>query len=270
MKAFTIVGVLLLLYACEQKQNTKVYACVSHTRLNNNSGIDSTIAQSNLSKYNALLLGGDLANLSSYNDSILTYLDKVFDLDNETTMWALGNHDYSNVDLIKTHTNRNNYYAHYQDKTIFLVLDTQMDSSKISGQQLDFFNAVMDTITKAKNLIVLTHKLIWMRSHTELEQKINDVSNGHFGDCDYCIQENNFYKDIYPRLVEFKLKIGDVFCVAGDVGFKAKKIDYLTSDGIQFLGTGIKANSENNVFLKLTNDLKSNKISFEFEKIEKL
>lgn len=261
---------LLLLFSCEFEQENKTYACISHTRLNDNSGIDPIVAKADLSVYDAVLLGGDMANLSSYNDSILNYLNGVFDLSNPSTLWTLGNHDYSDVNLIKFYTKRKNYYAYYQDEVVFLVLDTQEDSSKISGDQLQFFNAVMDTISIAKNLIILTHKLIWMRGNSDIENLINDVSNGHIGNCAYCIQENNFYSDIYPKLVKFKKNKGDVFCVAGDVGFKVKQFEYLTSEGIQFLATGLKANSENNIFLKLTNHLKTNNISFEFRKIENL
>lgn len=269
-KYFGIISVLLILSCSSPGSQVHEYACLSHTRLDDNSGIDSIVAKSDLSKYQLLLLGGDMANLSSYDDSILTYLNGVFDVSNSKTLWAAGNHDYTNIDLLKSYTKKETYYAYYQDETVFIVLDTQKDSSKIVNEQLVFFNSVMDTVSESKNLVLLTHKLIWMRGDAQLEPQINKVSNGEYGDCSYCVQSNNFYEHIYPRLLEFKKESKQVFCVAGDIGFNAKTFEYKTKDGIQFLATGIRANTANNYFLKLSNDLNTNNLTYEFQKIEEL
>lgn len=269
-KYFGIISLLLMLSCSNSETQIQEYACLSHTRLNDNSGIDSIVANSDLSKYQLLLLGGDMANLSSYNDSILTYLDDVFDVSNSKTLWALGNHDYTNVDLLKSYTKKETYYSYCQDETVFIVLDTQKDSSKIANEQLFFFNSVMDTISESKNLVLLTHKLIWMRGDAQLEPQINKVSNGEYGDCSYCVQSNNFYEQIYPRLLKFKKNGNQVICVAGDVGFNAKTFEYETPDGVCFLATGIRANKADNYFLLLSNDLKTNILTYEFKKIEEL
>ena len=260
MKALSLIAILCIVLSCQV--NDKTYAVISHTRLNDNSGIDSIVAKANLAKYNLLLLGGDMANLSSKDDSIINYLDQIYDISNEHTLWSLGNHDYTNLPLLLKYTKKNTFYSYKDKNTLFIVLDTQKDSSKIIGEQLTFLNTTLDTTRNYDNLVILTHKLIWMRNHQTLEPMIDSVSNGHFGNCDYCIQENNFYQDIYPKLIQLKNKGKQIYCIAGDIGFKTKKFEYKTKDDIQFLATGIKANTPNNFFIKLF--YKNNKLNYTF------
>jgi len=239
----------------------KTYAVVSHTRLDDNTAIDFNVVKANLKKYDGILLGGDLAYLSSKDDSILTYLDRIFDLSSHSTMWALGNHDYSNISLIKKYTNKETYYSFKDGNTLFIVLDTQKDSSKIINEQLIFYNTVLDTTTNFSSVVVLTHKLIWMRDNHVFEPMIDSVSNGHLGDCNYCIQQNNFYQDLYPKLLSLKQNGKQILCIAGDIGFKCKIFEFIDSDGIIFLATGIKANQKDNYFIKL----KQNKLRINYQ-----
>ena len=265
---FIFCGVLWL--AKENKVNKSKYVLISHTRLNDNSGIDSIVSKANLSKYSVKMLGGDMANLSSYNDSILNYLNVIFNISNKSTLWALGNHGYSNVDLVKKYTKRKTYYAYTHQSTLFVVLDTQIDSSNILGNQLVFFDSIINVSNSSQNIIILTHKLIWMRDNDILDAKINFVSNGHKGNCSYCVQKNNFYKDIYPKLINLKKQGKNVFCVAGDIGFNVKKIEHITKEGIVYLASGIKANQSDNYFLEFTQSEKQNKITYEFKQLKDL
>ena len=246
------------------QQEIKTYAVFSHTRLEDNSGINKSVSGVHPSSFDVLLLGGDLANLSSYNDTILSYLDSIFDVSNSKTLWALGNHDYTNVKLLKTYTKKETYYSYSQDNTLFIVLDTQLDSSRISGNQLQFFKSVTDTMTCYKNLIILTHKLIWMRGHSDLENQIDSISNGHLGECSYCIQSNNFYTDLYPTLLRLENGHVNVFCVGGDLGFKVNKFEYKTQGGIVFLATGMSSDSNTNNYIKFLNDLSNEEITYSF------
>ncbi len=267
MKQFSFILILLLILSCS-KTNDKIYVVISHTRLNDNSGIDSIVAKADLSKYDVIMLGGDMANLSSYNDSILKYLDKIFDISNQHTLWSLGNHDYTNLPILQKYTNKNTYYSYKDDNTLFIVLDTQKDSSQIIGEQLDFFNNTIDTTSNYDNLVILTHKLIWMRNHSKLEPMIDSVSNGHKGDCSYCVQSNNFYTDIYPKIKQIKQSGKQVYCIAGDIGFNTKKFEYKTKDNIFYLASGIKANTPNNYFLYFFYENK--RLNYVFKPIEEL
>jgi len=251
-----------MVVSCQQE--VKKYAVFSHTRLDDNSGLNKSIGNVTFSDFDVLMLGGDMANLSSLNDVILNVLDSVFDISNSKTLWALGNHDYTNVDLLKSYTKKETYYSYAQDNTLFLVLDTQLDSSRIRGEQLKFFESITDTMRCYKNLIILSHKLIWMRGDPTLEPQIDSVSNGHLGDCSYCIQSNNYYTDIYPKLLSLKKANMNVYCVAGDVGFKVPKYEYETMDGIVFLATGMNSFSEDNFYLEFSNNLANENMSYTF------
>jgi len=254
--------VAISISSCQQE--VKTYAMFSHTRLEDNSGLNQSISGVKFSKFDVLMLGGDLANLSSYNDKILNHLDSIFDVSNSKTLWTLGNHDYTNVNLLKSYTKKESYYSYTQDNTLFLVLDTQLDSSRISDDQLHFFKSVTDTMTSFKNLIVLTHKLIWMRDDSNLEKQIDSVSNGHLGECSYCIQDNNFYTDMYPVLLRLKGENVNVFCVAGDIGFKMSSYEHETKEGILFLATGMNSSPSNNCYLEFSNNLSTENMSYSF------
>ena len=103
-----------------------------------------------------------------------------------------------------------------------------------------------------------------MRDHIILENQIDSVSNGHYGACSYCIQSNNFYADIYPKLVKLNTENINVFCVAGDVGFKVSTFEYETDEGIVFLATGMNSVSGNNSYLEFSNDLNAKEITYSF------
>jgi len=257
-----LVCVFFTVVSCQQE--VKKYAVFSHTRLDDNSGLNNSVEIAAFSDFDVLMLGGDMANLSSFDNTILNVLDSVFDISNSKTLWTLGNHDYTNVELLKSYTKKETYYSYTQDNTLFLVLDTQLDSSRISGEQLHFFNTITDTMNSYKNLIILSHKLIWMRGNPSLESQIDSVSNGHLGDCSYCIQSNNFYTDIYPKLLSLKNANVNVYCVAGDIGFKMSKYKYITTDGVVFLATGMNSSSEDDFYLEFSNNLSNENMSYAF------
>ena len=59
-----------------------------------------------------------------------------------------------------------------------MCLDAQSDAGSIEGDQLDYFNAVMDTLENVTHFILVHHKLIWMSGHPVLDSQINAISNG--------------------------------------------------------------------------------------------
>lgn len=215
------------------------YISIGHTRTNINPQIYLGFNRSLLDTYDLIMLGGDMCQLTSLDTLTMDSLESVINISSENVLWALGNHDYSNLDLISGYTGRPPYYAHYQDNSTFIVLDTQDSLSNIIGDQKLLLNNVLDTINQSKNLFVLSHKLIWMRDHPELDDQIDGISNGIKGDCFHCVNENNFYSDIYPKLVSLQNKGTNVYCVGGDLGFKTSAFSYITSDEITFLGSGL-------------------------------
>lgn len=249
---------------------TKYYLNISHTRTNTNPFMDSIVEKVDFSKFDMLWLGGDLARSTSKNDYSMYHIDSIYDVGNENTLWALGNHDYFDLTKIQNYTNRPPFYSYYKNKITFIVLDTQDSLSNIVGAQKKFFEETIDTIQKTTHLIILHHKLIWMYGNPELEPLIPTVSNGEFGDCFYCLNPNSFYTEIYPKLLEVKQRGIEVICIGGDIGSRTKEFEYYTSDGIVFLASGINAGSSDNEALLFKHNLIKDSLSWEYKPITEL
>ena len=243
------------------------YLHLSHTRTGANPYMDEMVDAIDYSKYEMLLLGGDLAFSTSLDDETMSHIDSIFDLSNPNTLWSLGNHDYSDLLRVQEFTDRLPYYAHHKDGITFIVLDTQDSLSNIIGEQKILFENVVDTLEKSSHLILLHHKLIWMYGNSDLEPNISLVSNGGLGDCFYCLNPNNFYTDIYPSLVEVKQKGIEVICIGGDIGSKTDKFEYTSQEGIYFLASGIKAGESDNKALLFEHDVSNNYLTWEYKLI---
>lgn len=247
---------LLFLFSCTKEEptlppapDTYEFLALGHPRTNDNSTIDPEVSQMNFDPYDLLLLGGDIAWSTSRDTGILHLMDSIFDIKSETTLWALGNHDYTNPALIEDFTGKPNFY-HYAFKNIsFVILDTEDSLTSFTQPQHDLLKAVIDTLQETTHLILLHHKLGWMYGHPELESQIDAITNGGSGDCNYCTNPNNFYERTYPLLLQVKNKGVEVICLAGDIGNKVTSFDYLTDEGIHFIGTGIEYNQSGNEVL---------------------
>ena len=252
------------------KPVVKTYLHIAHTRANNNYEIDETAARINYSMFDMVWLGGDLEYLTSKNDSSVAYINSIFDVESPNTLWSLGNHDYTNIDLISKYTNRPSFYTFNTNGITFVVLDTQYDKSKISGLQLEMFNKVTDTIEKSSHLIVLLHKLIWMYGNDSLQPIISDISNGQLGDCFYCINPNNFYEDLYPELLKVKQRGIEVLCISGDIGLKINKFEYVSPEGIFFMASGIKEGRDDNMALLFKHNVTYRQLTWKYVLISDL
>lgn len=226
--------------------------------------MDQVTENLDYSLYDMLWLGGDLALATSADDLTMQHVDSIFELGTETTLWALGNHDYTDLDRVQGFTGRPPYYAYHRNNITFLVLDTQDSLSNITGQQKELFFKVADTIAESSHLILLHHKLIWMYNDPYLHSQMSYIPNGGYGDCFYCINPNNFYSEIYPELLEVEAKGVEVICIAGDIGFRRNEFEYLTPEGIQYLASGIEAGASNNQALLLNHDPGGGLLSWEF------
>ncbi len=230
--------------APETHQNSLRFIHLAHTRTNDNPQLIPEVESIDFTAYDLVLLGGDLAASTTESESAISHVDSIFHFNQETTLWAIGNHDYNNLSLIEQYTQRPPYFAYNYQGITFIVLDTQDDFSNISGLQKEFFMNVVDTIEQSSQLIVLHHKLIWMYGDEYLEPLIPEVANGGLGDCFYCINPNNFYPEIYPKLVEVKDRGINVICV--DIGFQTNQFEYTTPEGIHFLASGMSFNGQDN------------------------
>lgn len=259
LEKYGIICLLLLLVGCqeaaivEESEVNKILH-IAHTRGRADNFIEKEIRDIDYEGYDVLCLGGDIDGYTSESEMTMQVWDELFSFGKETTLWTLGNHDIDNRALVEKYTQRPSYYTWNYKSINFLVLDDQLERSNIIGDQLKLVETVADTITSADYLIVLTHNLLWMYDHPILEPMIDSVSNGRLGTCSFCIKPNNFYPDIYPELLKVKAKGIEVYCIAGDLGLRAKEFAFTTEEGIHFLASGIDFSQEGNkgLILELT------------------
>ena len=274
----TFLLLMVLFLSCKKENptepdvinETKDYLHISHTRTNSHYYMISEVEKIDYTKYNMLWLGGDLTGLTSENDSIMVHVDSVFDVKNNNTLWALGNHDYTDLNRVQNFTERPSYYSYHKNGITIIVLDTQDSLSSIIGDQKAFFDQVVDTIQNSSHLIILHHKLIWMYGDSYLEPQISSISNADFGSCFYCVNPNNFYTEIYPKLLEVKQKGIKVICIAGDIGMKTNEFEYTTPEGIILLASGLGYNSNSNKVLLFHHNLTKKQLTWEFKLINEL
>ncbi len=207
-----------------------IYSVATHDVINSIKLID-------YSKFDMIMLGGDLNYSSSAKIETLEKLDTLFNLRSETTLWSLGNHDVDNRDNLMQVTQKNTFYSYYADSVTFLVLDTELDAeinnyvfknSFFSGEQLELIKNVTDTISKSKYLFVLHYRLVWMLGIPELEPYLDSV-----GKSTYEMDTVNYYQEVYPRLQEVKKRGIEIISLSGDK--ISTNLIYTPEDSMTFL-----------------------------------
>ncbi len=267
---------LVSFYSCGNlyDKDKATYLHIAHTRSYNGAKdqLIKAVEKVDYSQYDVLMLGGDLVFESTGKKETLNHLDTIFDLSNPNTLWTLGNHDYHNhPEWIPEVTSRPNAYAYQKYGIKYLVLDSQEDNCNTTGKQKEIFEQTIESInSKTSHLIVLHHKLLWMLDNDTLQRQVNNIANGGAGGCFHCIPQNNFYSDVYPKLVEVQKKGVQVICIAGDIGAKVNQFEYQSKEGIYFLASGLKGGATDNRVLLFDHDINKRELSWTFEKLSNL
>lgn len=270
LRVLTFIIAMGLCFSCDSEEElfleiepeTSSFIYVSHTRLDTNDGIYAPVYDIDFSHFDMTLLGGDLAASSFADEAIKNELDSVFDLKRPQTLWSPGNHDGATVNQWEEATLKNKYHAYSDYDVTFITLDSQDSLSSIVGEQKDFLLQTLDTL-QTSSVLIMTHKLIFMVDHPVMDSQIATVCNAGKGDCYHCHNENNFYDDIYDKILEVKNRGVEVLWVGGDLGFKTAEFQYIDDNGIIFLGNGIGFNREWNKVLLFKKQFNS-PISYEF------
>lgn len=215
------------------------YLHISHTRGPSDYLMVDGVETIDYSKYDVLMLGGDLLVSTTTFAAGMEKVDSLFDVGNPNTLWSIGNHDDINPAMIPLYTNRPFHYSYHKNGITYLVLDTENDFCNISNDQLALFNAVVDTIQESSHLIVMTHKMIWMSGNNILEPLANSTANGGLGLETWEINPNNFYDDLYWSLLEVQERGVQVICIGGDIGFNTSEFQFRFDSGIHLLASGV-------------------------------
>jgi hypothetical protein len=266
--AFIFVAIA---FSCKESASNDVktsYIYVSHTRTDTNDSIYNKLYGIDFSKYDMTLLGGDLAMNSFKNDTVINHLNRLFNLKSPTTLWSVGNHDQTSDNTFYKHTGKHKYHAYNKDHINFITLNSQDSLSSIIGKQKEFLFNVLDTTT-TQAIVIMTHKLIFMNGHSYLENQIHKICNANKGSCYHCHNPNNFYDEIYPKLVELKKKGVQILWIGGDLGYKASAFEFEDTQGIVFLGNGLWYKNTNNKFLLLSKGEKAT-VNYDFIHIDSL
>jgi len=120
LTAFFFLAFIMAMGSCSfpnEPSSVNNYIHVAHTRIFDtvNQVIDPRMEKIDYGQFDMVLLGGDLCEESSKELSTLQYLDSVFDLKSPHTLWALGNHDNANLDLVEKITERPRFYTTHRD-----------------------------------------------------------------------------------------------------------------------------------------------------------
>jgi len=253
-------------FVSAQNDTVRKYIFIPHPRSEDkvNQSVLPGIEAINFSPYDMIMLGGDLTYYTSINRTSMDYCDSLFDLGSPNTLWAMGNHDLSNRDLIEEYTGRPSFYSYSNDNITFLVLDTELDasgftSSHISGDQLEMMRQVCDTITRSDYLVLLHGRLLWMIGNDYFIQKLDSVAESTKQ-----LDTSNFNTVVYPLLQQAKGRGVPVLCLGGD---KSKiNIVYSPEDSITFIASTMApefADSINDVVM-IHSDLQTGHLSWEF------
>ncbi|WP_297088493.1 hypothetical protein [uncultured Draconibacterium sp.] len=240
---FIFLFIITFFINTSAQKDTLSYLFMGHTYQYHTPGdkVDSRIEKMDLGTYDGIWLGGDVCSESLMSYSTLAYIDSIFDLKKQTTMWALGNHDTRNGNWVwlEEITGKKTYYTTHYKGITYIVLNTNLtpyDCEQLNDQYKIIVD-VCDSIKNSSHLVLLMHHGIWAGVPGLPPPSTYAQSNLVYYNFNCYSEGSTFVNEIYPRLVEVKNRGIEVLCILGDMG--AKKIDIESDDGIHFLGTGL-------------------------------
>lgn len=220
---------------------TNQYLFIGHPRDDGPGEIvQREVERIDFSKFDLLLLGGDLTWQGTGTRETVDYLDAVFDLAAPTTLAAIGNHDTSNKSFFTDVTGRPLYHTFETNGVTFVVLDTTNDGQNILGGELQMLADTVDALPANSHLVIVHHHIVWLADYPPLAQL---QGSPLIGASSANLSGLNFYDDVYPLLLQARAKGVEVLCLAGDrTGTEIEEffIDHTTADGVRFVAAGLK------------------------------
>jgi hypothetical protein len=151
--------------------------------------------------------------------------------------FVVGNHDMTDRELFVSRYGPT-YYSFEHEGDLFIALDSELDPSNVSGEQMEFLQDAVSSTT-AQNVFVLVHRLLWVSEGTpyyKLKRGLNSAKGYNF--------QANFWTDVEPLL---RTLDAQVYVIAGDVGVTwAMSLFYEHYDNIHLVASGMGGSEEEN------------------------
>lgn len=273
-----LVFVLLISFCLKAfgQMEPQKFIFISHLYQHTAAGekVDYRIETFDFSEYAGIWLGGDVCSEAMLNYSTVQYIDSIFNLGNPETHWSLGNHDArnGNWEWYLEFTGRNTFYTYSKFGITRLILNTNIvptDCESLNTQYQMIISAC-DSVNSGNHLILIMHHGLWRDV-----PGIPNIMTYSQSDLTYwnsnCFSVNStFVESIYPKLVEAKERGVHVYCVLGDMGASMKSIDFLSEDGIIFLGCGLYKNESEDKVLIFTHQPETNQLSYQYHLLDSL
>lgn len=236
------------LNSCTKDNTTKAYIFIGHCYDWNGRGkkVDDRIEAINIREYDEVWLGGDICSETSSKVSTLQYLDDIFQISKNTTLWAVGNHDIRSkkYERISKVTGRKLYYAQTDNGITKLVINTNIEhpvfkeNCDYREKQFVFINQVLDTVVHSSHLVLLMHHIVW--EDVEEDMGAREAANAASAWVKFSCQPKSWFRlSIYPKLKEIQKKGVQVVVISGDGGQKSKQYFFKAPNGIEFYISGI-------------------------------
>lgn len=270
------------------------YIFLGHTYKTPNR-VDPRLEKIDFSQYKGVWLGGDICSETTQERATIDYVDDLFDLSDEDTHWATGNHDIrnGNIQWITDATERNFFYSNTKDGITIAVMDTNLGHGVGRGstceeraEQADFFNTLLDTIQESSHLVILTHWVIW--------GKVDNSAMKTFTYANACLHtfqflcegqpDSRFPAYLYDKILAAEERGVEVIIVSGDGGIYSKKYHFETKEGVDFMISGLYStldrsiplpdstaiNSNPDSVLIFNHDVAERKLTWEFVNLDEL
>jgi len=152
--------------------------------------------------------------------------------------FAAGNHDMSDRELFESRYGKT-YYSYVYNNDLFIILDPNLDSWNISGEQLQFLtDELREKAGDAADIFILFHQVLWWSAD-------NIFSNLQVNSLALRADTINFWSEVEPL---FHSLPNSVYLFAGDVGAydNGDEFMYYHYDNITFIASGMGGEARDN------------------------
>ncbi len=151
---------------------------------------------------------------------------------------AVGNHDVTFPQLYEKNFGKT-YYHFIYGQELYVILNSEMDSGRISGAQLEFLLNILNEARNnqsIKNVFVFSHKLIWSVNNSAYR-----IVYDHLNDRGGYAKNDNYLNKILPPLSTIA-KSKAVYWISGDIGCSWSLSLFYEKDpstNITYIATGL-------------------------------